>query len=313
MLQAAAISIDVDSLRFYREIHGLGAGTLDDDPIYSVAMPRFFELIGELGAPATVFAIAADAEQRPEAFAPLAATGSELASHSFAHDYRLTRRSMEEVRDDLTRARDSLARLAPGGRVVGFRAPGYNVDAVVLSVAAELGCTYDSSLLPSPHYFLARAAAIVRYRALGRPSASLVGRLRDWLGPLDPYPMEPAAPHRVTAGGPLIELPIAVEPLTRVPLIGTSWALLPGAVRERLLTRALGRLRVFNFELHAIDLLDPSDPGVPRALVEAQPDLRIPARVKVAGLRGLLRRLLDEAPVRTLAALADAERAAPRG
>jgi hypothetical protein len=52
---------------------------------------------------------------------------------------------------------------------------------------------------------------------------------------------------------------------------------------------------------------------VPRALVEAQPDLRIPARVKVAGLRGLLRRLLDAAPVRTLAALADAERAAPRG
>ena len=52
MATSAAITIDVDSLRFYREIHGLPDGPDEDDPIYTIAMPRFWELIEEASVPA---------------------------------------------------------------------------------------------------------------------------------------------------------------------------------------------------------------------------------------------------------------------
>lgn len=301
MPRAAAIGIDVDSLRFYRAIHGLPPGELEDDPIYRVAMPRFFELLDEARVPATLFLIGEDAARRPEAFAGAAATGCEVASHSFAHDYRLTQRSPEAIAADLRQAHAALLPLAPNGRLEGFRAPGYNVTGALLREVAALGYRYDSSLLPAPAYYLARAGAIAAYGLLGRPSASLRGRFAHWIGPLAPYRVRPEAPERPDPEGELLELPMACEPLTRAPLIGTSWVLLPPVLRLRLLRSALDRLPFFNFELHAIDLLEASDPGVPRELAAAQRDLRIPFREKRTALGGLFSTLREAREVVTLA------------
>ena len=89
----AAISIDVDSIKHYRAIHGLPDQPIEDDPIYTIAMPRFWELLANAGVPATLFLIGADVGQHADAFAPVGETGSEVASHSWSHDYQLTARS----------------------------------------------------------------------------------------------------------------------------------------------------------------------------------------------------------------------------
>ena len=50
---------DMDrSIRFYREIHGLAPREEDDDPIYSIALPRFWSLLEEVGVPATLVGVA---------------------------------------------------------------------------------------------------------------------------------------------------------------------------------------------------------------------------------------------------------------
>lgn len=305
-MRAAAISIDVDSLRFYREIHGLAPldpGTAD--PIYSIALPRFFTLLERAGVPATLFAIGEDAPSHAEAFAPAKALGCELASHSFSHDYRLTKRSAEEIGADLRTADLALSRLS-GAPIRGFRAPGYNVTPALLEAVRDLGYSYDSSLLPAPAYFAARGAAIAGYALAGRRSRSIPGDVRQFLGPLDPYWFDPnAAWQPVTqSSDALLELPMAVEPLTRTPLIGTSWAILPESARRVLLSRSLAKLPLFNFELHAIDLLDHTDAPVLAELAAHQPDLRRSASDKIAAFHRLFHRLRQDREVATLASIA---------
>lgn len=302
----SAIGIDVDSLRFYHEIHGLPPRADDlADPIYTVALGRFFELLDRARVPATVFAIGADAPRHADAFAPLAATGSELASHSFAHDYRLIRRSAREIEDDLAEAHLELSRLS-GRPVTGFRAPGYNTSPALLQAALRLGYRYDSSMLPSPPYFAARAAAIALYGARGHPSRSLAGEPRAFLGPLHPYRTHADQPWRPSPDGALVELPMTCEPLTRAPIIGTTWALAGDVGRRVMLESALGLLEVINFELHAIDLLDHTDAGIDPALAAAQRDLSVPVREKMRAFEALFARLRSETEVTTLDALARA-------
>lgn len=305
MAQFSAITIDVDSIDFYLQIHGLPHVPNAPDPIYDVALPRFFDLLDAARLPATLFLIAKDAAQNRRAFASLAALGCEVASHSYAHDYRLTQQSPAAIREDLETADAILRELAPGGRIVGFRAPGYNLCPAVLQTAIDLGYVYDSSLLPAPAYHLVRAAAIGAYRLRGRRSSSIVGDIRAFAGPRDPYRMTPDRPWD-PSGGPILELPIAVHPKTRVPLIGTTWPLLPAFLRSKMLTQTLNHCRVFNFEMHAIDLLDASDPGIPSKLAAAQPDLRRSATQKLELFRDLFATLADETEVRTLADIAAA-------
>lgn len=300
MPRVAAITIDVDSLRHYLGIHGLRAPAPEDDPIYTVAMPRFFELIEGAGVPATLFLIGEDVRPHYGALGRVSDLGCEVASHSYGHAYRLFEWSRHAIDGELARAEAALAPLSPNQPIRGFRAPGYNTSPTLLSALVERGYQYDSSLLPAPTYWAARAAAILRYRVSGQPSASRVGRAQAFAGPLQPYLTEADRYWRPCAGGPLLELPMACVPGLRLPLIGTSWVLMPESVRARLLTVSLRGLEVFNFEMHAIDLLDGTDPGVPAALVAAQPDLRVGVRDKMAAFSRLFRRLAEDRPVHTL-------------
>lgn len=286
-----AITIDVDSLRFYRMIHGLpGELPIAEDPIYQTAMPRFFELISELGIRATLFLVGQDAAQAPALGPSVRATGCEVASHSFAHDYGLSRRGAAEIAADLSAAEQALAPLSDQP-IAGFRAPGYNVTPALLSAVQDRGYTYDSSLLPAPSYFLARGAAIGLHQLRGRSSSSLVGTLRQFAGPLDPYRTTAQTPWRPEETGALVEIPMVCDPWLRVPLIGTALNVLPTAVFGAGLRWAERKLSCINFEMHAIDLLDATDHPALADLAQFQRDLRVPAREKLARLRGLCARL----------------------
>lgn len=300
----AAVTIDVDSLCCYRAIHGLPPAPLDEDPIYTVALPRFFDLLDAARIPATLFCIGRDAPAHAEAFAPVARLGCEIASHSFAHDYGLSKKSPAEIREDLARADAALRPLSPHGRIDGFRAPGYNTSQALLAevVARDY---YDSSLLPAPAYFAARAAAIGLYRLRGRRSSSLVGDARAFAGPLAPYRTDPATPWR-SSDGPLVELPMTCGPTHRVPLFGTALTTFPRRVFDRMVDRTLRTVPLFNFEMHAIDLLDASD--VPKDLAEAQPDLRTSSAEKCFRFGKLFERLARDADVTTLGAFAQSLR-----
>jgi hypothetical protein len=126
--------------------------------------------------------------------------------------------------------------------------------------------------------------------ALGRPSGAVVTEPRALVAPTEPYRPSMRAPWR-RGQAPVVELPVAVTPWTRVPAIGTTLLVAPPWVRERVLA-AMARRPFFNLELHGIDLCDAEQDGIPGELVARQPDLRRSLAEKVDTLDEILRTLV---------------------
>ncbi|QRN94963.1 polysaccharide deacetylase family protein [Archangium violaceum] len=298
----ASISVDLDSLPHYCRIHGLPESLLDARArglVYTKAVPRLRELLESVGVPGTFFAIGEDVEADTGAAAALRSAheaGVEVASHSFSHDYALTRRAPESIREDLRRA-DEVLEAATGARPVGFRAPGYTLNAALYAATVERGYRYGSSAFPAAPYYTAKAAVMGALALLGRPSRAVLDSPRVLLAPRTPYRPDPTQPYS-RGSGAVLELPMAVTPGVRFPFIGTFAITLPlPAIRAAY--RALGGDTFFNFELHAVDVLDAED-GIPPELVRQQRDLRVPARHKLKRLKTLFDWLKSDYDVVTL-------------
>ena len=174
-----------------------------------------------------------------------------------------------------------------GTQPMGFRAPGYTVSDELLQVVRDCGMTYDSSVFPSPPYYAAKAAALVRMKVRRQLSSSVLDTPRVLRAPTTPYRV--GVPYWMPGAG-LLELPIQVAGPLRLPFIGTSLTLL-GTSGARLLTRGLVGTAFVNLELHGIDFLEARD--VPPRLLEVQPDLRVPLGRKLDTLAAVLETLRD--------------------
>lgn len=290
-----AVSIDVDSIDCYYRIHGLGEPPPElEGVIIERCVPRFAELLAELEIEATFFVVARDIDpaiDTPHArgararISALALAGHEIGNHSYSHPYDLARSPAVTAASEIGRAHEVLAEIA-GAAPRGFRAPGYDLSAAMQDQLIRLGYLYDSSLLPSPPYYLAKALVMAGMRLVGRASGAVMTNPRALIAPADPFRPALGAPHR-RGDAPLVELPVAVTPKLRIQAIGTSLLLAPRWLRRRWL-RSMTRRPLFNFELHAIDLADAELDGIPNALVARQPDLRLSFERKRAVLSEVL-------------------------
>ncbi len=298
----ASISVDLDSLHHYCRIHGLPESVLDARArglVYSTAVPRFRELLRALGAPGTFFAIGEDLVADAQAGAALReahAEGIEVGNHSFSHDYALTRRPPAVIREELIRGEEAIL-AATGTRPVGFRAPGYTLNPALYAATVERGYLYGSSTFPAAPYYAAKAAVMGALAVAGRPSRSILDSPRVLLAPRAPYRPDPAQPYRRGTGA-VVELPMAVTPGVRLPFIGTFAVSLPLAA-VRAAWRACRGDAFFNFELHAVDVLDAAD-GIPPELVRQQRDLRVSSARKMERLAEVFRWLKTDCDVVTL-------------
>jgi len=286
----AAVSVDLDAIECYWRIHALPGAppAASRHAVLRRCLPRFADLFARAGVKATFFVVGQDLEEDEQGrslLAALADEGHELASHSFTHPYDLVRRSRDEIAGELDRAHaaiEACARRPP----VGFRAPGYEVSAAVIDLLCARSYRYDSSVFPSIPYYGAKAVVMAAMRVLGKKSGSILGSSRVLGAPTEPY--HPAAGDPYRRGNlPILELPIAVTPRLRLPVIGTSLITFPGWVR-RPMVAAASRQALFNLELHGIDLADASTDGIPPELIARQPDLRRPLSEKLAALEATL-------------------------
>lgn len=294
MTRLAAVSVDLDSLPHYLRIQGLPESTLDERALSLVAekaIPRLLELFANSRMPATFFVIGSDVglPGMKRALSDAHAAGVELASHTFSHDYEISRWPRADIDADLRRCEAALGEL--GVEVRGFRAPGYTLTPALLQAVAARGYEYDSSTFPATPYYLAKAGVMGALAALQRPSRAILDSPRVLLAPRTPYRPSLENPYSRGASD-LIELPMSVAPITHVPFIGTFATAMPWPLVE-LTFRSLRRDAFFNFELHAIDVLDQTD-GIPEVLVRQQRDLRVPVREKLDRLGRLFGWLGDD-------------------
>jgi peptidoglycan/xylan/chitin deacetylase (PgdA/CDA1 family) len=284
--RVVSVSVDLDSVECYWRIHAL-PGTPPARARHAIlrrCLPRFAELFARHGARATFFVVARDLEEDAEGrglLAQLARDGHELASHTYSHPYDLVRLPKATIADEIDRAH-ALIGACSGAAPCGFRAPGYDVSGELIDLLRARHYRYDSSAFPSVAYYGAKAAIIGAMRAFGRPSGSTLGDPRVLTAPRAPYRPAPGAPYRAGTLD-IVELPLAVTPVARLPVIGTSLVTAPAWLRRHLVDVAL-RASFFNLELHGIDLADADGDEIPPALVARQPDLRRPLAHKLAAL-----------------------------
>ena len=300
-----SVSVDLDPLRCYYAIHGLGEVPASlTDVVLRRALPRFAEVFERHGISSTLFVVGSDVEQRGSAgrneLAALAQRGHELGNHSYTHPYALARYDEPAILRELDEGARVIGELA-GAKIRGFRSPGYDLSSRLLAALRRRDYAYDSSVFPSWPYYLAKAGVMAAMRLFGRESRSVLGDPRALLAPVEPY--RPGASPFSRGQGSLVELPVSVTRGLRLPGIGT--ALLTAPSRLRILL--LDQLRVrsfFNFELHGLDLLDAEADGIPAALVARQPDLRVPLADKLRAFSATLDKLRLDYRFATLAEVA---------
>jgi len=247
-------------------------------------LPRFAELFARHDLRATFFVVGADLEEDAEGrglLAELARAGHELANHTHTHRYDFARLPYAAMAEEIDRAHAVIGACA-GAAPIGFRAPGYAINSDALDLLRARGYRYDSSVFPSAAYYGAKALVMAAMRVAGRPSGSFLDNPRVLFAPRQPYRPAPTAPYRHGGDG-LLEVPIAVTPLARLHVIGTSLILAPAWLRRHLVSAAL-RAPFFNLELHGIDLADAEADGIPPALIARQPDLRRSLAYKLRAL-----------------------------
>ena len=278
MRRLASISVDLDEIRHYAEIHGLEDARLPRRPIYARALPRFLELFERHGVRATFFVIGADLDDEANRAILREAheRGHELANHSETHLYDLTRQDEATIGREIDLAAEKIEALI-GERPVGFRAPGYTVTEELLGALEARDYLYDSSVFPAAPYYAAKAAAMAMIRARGSASKSVLDHPRVLIAPREPYRV---GARYTSRGEGLLELPIATSRITRFPVIGTFLMMSPPRLAEALVRSAMHGPHL-NLEFHGVDLADRDRDGL-LALAGYQPDLRVPLEKKLA-------------------------------
>lgn len=303
MRPSACISVDIDATRLYAAIHGLEAPQNESqDPIFTLALGRLLDFFQEEEVPSTLFCVGADLHnpRTAETLQHASQNGHELGNHTQNHLYNLRSQPLEEIREEIVTCGKALEALT-GKPTRGFRTPGYNTSPEIAQVCAQEGYLYDSSILPSPPYYLAKGAVMALGALRGQPSRSQMNLPQVLQSPLSPYRIDPSQPWKPDPQGPIWQVPMCSLPLARVPFIGTSLHLFGDkgiSAIMPLLRRAHPKL--FNLEFHAIDWLDAKDPGIPPTLLERQPDLHVPLETKLRTYRAVFAALRPHYSFRTL-------------
>jgi len=286
----ASVSIDLDEVDCYHAIHGLPHTQKHAHPIYAHAVPRLLDLLKELEIPGTFFAIGRDlAHQENQALvADVFAAGHEIANHSQHHLYGLSRCEKSAIKREIAQTSELIDRVV-GEPPAGFRAPGYTITQPVFAVLEQLGFAYDSSVFPCPPYYAAKASVLALMRVQKERSQSILDDPRVMYCPTQPYRM--GQPYWRKGTG-MIEIPIGLTPWTRLPYMGTTFAIF-GAQVSAWLTRMMARRSFVHLQLHGIDVSDAQLDDLTH-LIKYQPELRRPLAQRLQTLRDQVRWLKQQ-------------------
>ena len=116
-----------------------------------VGVPRILEVLDRHGVPGTFFVPGAAAEQWPGTVRSIAAAGHEVALHGYTHE-SLTDLDAGAQAEDFRRSLAAFGELGVEPR--GYRAPYWQQTADTLSLIADAGLLYDSSLMDDDRPYL---------------------------------------------------------------------------------------------------------------------------------------------------------------
>ncbi len=300
------ISIDCDTISDYLvayQIHPFSQkGDQTLDPVYAKGIPRFLDLFAELNIKATFFVVGRDLTNKShlKIIRRIVEEGHEIANHTLNHRPDFLELSSAQKEKEIM-CTDRMARELLGVKMVGFRGPGYEVDAETLRILRENGYLYDCSVFPSFLFPLIKMAVWLKSREKGKAK-----RFLSLLKRFGPWAMAPRLPYRPAldkvwqradhnghhrnednANKEILEIPITVLPILNLPFYGTFLLVAGKGYSWFSLSLVKKMTRILCFEYHAVDLVHLQENEVdPRLTVH--PGLTIPLENKRSFIRDCL-------------------------
>jgi peptidoglycan/xylan/chitin deacetylase (PgdA/CDA1 family) len=160
---AVAVTVDLDAETMWTSKDAANARrpVVMSQATYEIdfGVDYFLEAFAELGVVATFFVPGWVAERHSSIVRRIAESGHEIASHGYDHT-RISAHPPEFEKWTLTRSKDILEELT-GERIVGYRAPYFELTEQTLDLLRSLEMSYSSNLMNSVHPYRHPGTGIV--------------------------------------------------------------------------------------------------------------------------------------------------------
>ncbi len=221
MNNLASVSIDVDSLSSIYKGHGLtrtGGYTFIELRTGLETIQRFFE---DYHIKTTLFMVGNDLlyQSNHKVIRSIIDEGHEPANHSMTHPQGFRWLTSDQKNQELA-AMSKICEEVTGLRPVGFRSPGWNIDDSTLPKLRQLGYSYDSSVFPTLLMPLMKFAHWASMSGQPKHNRTTMGMWRYMIAPIVPYQTSQVSLGQRGEGG-IIEFPVSVTPLLRIPFFAT--------------------------------------------------------------------------------------------
>lgn len=295
----AAITSDIDSLEDIYKGQGCSRPGGYNHAEMRMGLEEFDKFLMPYQAKATLFMVGNDF-QYPEnqgVIRAMANSGHEIANHTMTHAQGFRLLSPQQKEAELAGMEQWCERIT-GRRPVGFRSPGWNIGDDALSVLLQRGYLYDSSIFPTFMMPLLKLMHWYTMRSRGRADRTTMGHLKYLLAPVLPYRTNGQSLMKKGSDG-LIEFPITVTPVFRLPFFATFVVSTGLRVFHASLRSLLALKRPVQFQFHLSDFVDYNCPELADQVPQDGLGLYVPyaLRMPLSDKLIMFRRVMDELAV----------------
>lgn len=276
MKRIANISIDMDTLSSIYK--GQGCTRLNGYTFieFRSGVENLLSFFAELGIKTTMFMVGKDFlyQKNQVMIKEISKQKHEIANHSMTHPQGFRWLSIEEKENELTNM-ENICEEVTGRRPVGFRSPGWNVDDATIPILNKLGYVYESSVFPTSLMPLLKLSHWLSMSRQKKGDRTTMGQMDYMFAPLRPYYTSDNS-LRKKGNNPLIEFPVSVSPVLRIPFFATL-LLFTGIGFYKQLFRNIRAARLpIHFQMHLSDFIDYTIPDLDDQMPNASHGAYIP-------------------------------------
>ncbi len=252
----ACISIDVDTLSSIYKGQGCtrpGGYTYVELQTGLENLARFFE---KWNIETSLFMVGNDFKlaKNRSYIQDIHKAGHEIANHSMSHPQGFRWLSLQEKENEIL-SMGEICKEVVGEYPVGFRSPGWNTDDTTIPILKKAGYIYESSVFPTSIMPLMKLVHWLNMSKQTKTDRTTMGQMNYMFAPVKPYK---TSLHSLSSKGEdgLIEFPVSVSPVLRIPFFAT-FLLLTGANFNQLLYRQIRKCKMpIHFQMHLSDFVD---------------------------------------------------------
>lgn len=276
MKPSANISIDMDTLASIYKGQGCtrpGGYTYIE---FRSGVENLLAFFDRVGIKSTMFMVGNDFlyEKNHAAIREIDRSGHEIANHSMRHPQGFRWLSAAEKEREIVEM-NTACKSVIGKTPVGFRSPGWNVDDRTIPILNNLGFRYESSVFPTSFMPLLKLSHWLSMSGQPKTARTTMGQSDYMFAPLRPYHVADTSLRR-KGNNSLIEFPISVSPLLRIPFFATL-LLFSGIGFYRTLYRRIRAAGLpIHFQMHLSDFIDYSLPELNGQMPDASHGTYIP-------------------------------------